>query len=199
MFNKVEFIQSVNKIEDLPKIKRPEVFMLGRSNVGKSSFINNILNRKQVAYVSSRPGKTVSLNYYEIDKQFYIVDAPGYGFAKRSQDLIEKWDKFLIRYFSENETLSLIVHLIDALVGPTELDIESYRFINSFEFPYLCVLTKSDKLNQSESNKSLKIVQETFPELVYNQNLFFYSSVKGTNKNKIQSIIQKSVLNFKKK
>ena len=134
MFETQKFITSVFNVKDLPKDRLPEVVLCGRSNVGKSSFINSIFNRKNLAKISSTPGKTRSINYYEIDSKFYIVDLPGYGYAKISQSERKKWGKLINDFFSVSGFISLTIHILDSRHKPTELDIQLNQMLRSLEF-----------------------------------------------------------------
>jgi GTP-binding protein len=189
MFEKQKFIASVFSATELPKEKLPEVVLCGRSNVGKSSFINSLFNRKNLAKTSSTPGKTRSINYYEIDSKFYVVDLPGYGYAKISQSERIKWGNLINDFFSTSKHIQLTIHLIDSRHKPTELDIELNDMLRTLDIPYIVLLNKSDKLKQSEFSVSKKKVIEVFPELILNENLFYFSSVKGTGNKEIKKLL----------
>ncbi|MBK7632704.1 MAG: YihA family ribosome biogenesis GTP-binding protein [Ignavibacteriales bacterium] len=189
MFENPKFIASAYSVADLPKERFPEVVLCGRSNVGKSSFINSIFNRKNLAKTSSTPGKTRSINYYDIDSKFYIVDLPGYGYAKISQSERKKWGTLVNDFFSSSGFIQLTIHLIDSRHKPTELDIKLNEMIRSLDIPYIVLLNKSDKLKQSEFSKAKKMATEFFPELLLNENLFYFSSVKGTGNKEIKKLL----------
>lgn len=189
MFENPKFIASAYSVTDLPKEKLSEVVLCGRSNVGKSSFINSIFKRKNLAKTSSTPGKTRSINYYDIDSKFYIVDLPGYGYAKISQSERKKWGNLINDFFSKSGHIQLTIHLIDSRHKPTELDIKLNGMLRSLNIPYIVLLNKSDKLKQSEFSKAKKMVIEYFPELLLNENLFYYSSVKGTGNKEIKKLL----------
>jgi GTP-binding protein len=189
MFETQKFIASVFSATELPKEKLPEVVLCGRSNVGKSSFINSLFNRKNLAKTSSTPGKTRSINYYEIDSKFYVVDLPGYGYAKISQSERKKWGNLINDFFSTSKYIQLTIHLIDSRHKPTELDIELNDMLRTLDIPYIVLLNKSDKLKQSEFSISKKKVIEVFPELILNENLFYFSSVKGTGNKEIKKLL----------
>jgi GTP-binding protein len=189
MFENPKFIASAYSVAELPKEKYPEVVLCGRSNVGKSSFINSIFNRKNLAKTSSTPGKTRSINYYNIDSKFYIVDLPGYGYAKISQSERIKWGKLINDFFSSSQHIQLTIHLIDSRHKPTELDIKLNEMLRSLNIPYIVLLNKSDKLKQSELSNAKKIATEIFPELLINENLFYFSSVKGTGNKEIKKLL----------
>jgi len=183
--SKIEFIKSVSVLDQLPKTKLPEVALAGRSNVGKSSFINTLFNRKGLAKTSSTPGKTRTLNYYLVDNKFYIVDLPGFGYAKVSKSERDYWEKVLIKYFQNNENISRVIHFIDSRHKPTQLDIVLNQFLTELDIPYIVLLNKVDKLKQSELAKAKKEIKEFFPELSMGDNLFLFSSVKGTGKKEL--------------
>jgi len=111
--SKIEFVKSVSVLNQLPELELPEIALAGRSNVGKSSFINTIFNRKGLAKISSTPGKTRTLNYYNVENKFYLVDLPGFGYAKVSKTERDSWEKLLIKYFQNNPKISRIIHFID--------------------------------------------------------------------------------------
>jgi GTP-binding protein len=185
MFEKQVFIKSVYNLQDIPKLRLPEVILCGRSNVGKSSFINSLFNRKELAKISSTPGKTRSINYYLIDDKFYIVDLPGYGYAKASFEERNKWGKLVEDFILESGYIKLACHLIDSRHKPTELDIKLNSLLKYRDLPYLVILNKADKLKQSEYKSSKIGVLEIFPELNPGKNLLFYSAVKKTGKKEV--------------
>lgn len=189
MFKEQKFVKSVYSIDDLPKLRLPEIVLCGRSNVGKSSFINSLFNRKDLAKISSTPGKTRSINYYNIDNKIYIVDLPGYGYAKVSLSERKKWAKLIEEFFTKSGYINLVIHIIDSRHKPTELDIQLNTLMKQLNLTYIFLLNKSDKLKQSEFKIALKNIAELFPEAIYNENTFFYSSVKGTGKKEIKSYL----------
>lgn len=189
MFKEQKFIKSVYSIEEIPKLRFPEVVLCGRSNVGKSSFINSLFNRKDLAKISSTPGKTRSINYYQIDNNFYIVDLPGYGYAKVSATERKKWAKLIEDFFTNSKMINLVIHIIDARHKPTELDLKLNQLLKDLNLPYIFLLNKSDKLKQSEFKQSFKNLSEEFPEAKLNENTFFYSAIKGTGKKEIKSYL----------
>lgn len=185
MYDSQIFIKSVYDLAQLPKQKLPEIILCGRSNVGKSSFINTLFNRKDLAKISSTPGKTRSINYYLIDDKFYLVDLPGYGYAKTSLKEREFWGKLLGQFISTSENIQLALHFVDSRHNPSELDIRLNQMLRSSEIPYMILLNKVDKLKQSELAASKKSITEFFPELIWGENLLEFSSVKKIGKKEI--------------
>ena len=139
----------------------PQIAFSGRSNVGKSSLINSLLNRKSLARVSSAPGKTITVNFYSIDNKLFLVDLPGYGYAKRTYEEKERWSKLTDGYFTENKNidrLKLIVQLIDSRTGPTDDDYDMLYYLRESGMPHIIVATKTDKLNATEKAKFKEII-----------------------------------------
>lgn len=189
MFDKQEFIKSVYNLSELPKNNLSEIILCGRSNVGKSSFINSLFNRKNLAKISSTPGKTRSINYYLIDDKFFVVDLPGYGYAKTSQTERKFWAKLIGDFISTSKNISLAFHLIDSRHKPTELDIQLNELLQSTQIPYIVVLTKADKLRQTEFKKSIENLQTTFPNIKNEDGILFYSSVKNTGRKQVLNLL----------
>ncbi|SRR5690606_4205368 len=192
MFEKQEFIKSVYNLNDLPKNNLPEIILCGRSNVGKSSFINSLFNKKNLAKTSSTPGKTRSINYYMIDDKFYIVDLPGYGYAKTSKKEREHWGKLINSFLSTSKNIFIAFHLIDSRHKPTELDIKLNELLRSKGIPYIVLHSKADKLNQAESAAAKKEIISIFPELVPGESLISYSSIKKTGKKEVLGFLASS-------
>lgn len=189
MFEKQQFIKSVYDLKDLPKGEIPEIILCGRSNVGKSSFINSLFNKKDLAKISSTPGKTRSINYYLIDTDFYIVDLPGYGYAKISKTEREFWGKLVTGYIINSPNIQLVFHFIDSRHKPTALDIDFNDFLKNTQIPYIFVLSKTDKLKQSEYAQAGASLKEYFPEISFNDNLIFYSAIKKTGRKEVLKIM----------
>ncbi len=160
LVKKVKFLKSAVKPEDYPPPLYPEIAVVGRSNVGKSSIINAIL-RRNIAKVSSSPGKTRLINFFLVNDNTYFVDLPGYGFAKVSKAEREKWRKMIERYFHSRENLKLVVLLVDSRHKPTQLDIMMKEWLEALGIPFVVVGTKLDKLNQSEKAKAKKVIRKT--------------------------------------
>jgi len=186
MLEQSEFIKSVYDLKELPARKLPEVILCGRSNVGKSSFINSLLGKHGLAKISSTPGKTRSINYYLIDDKFYMVDLPGYGYAKTSQKERLFWGKLLGSFVSKSENIVLAIHIIDCRHKPTDLDIQLNTLLRQSGIPFLIILNKSDKLKQSEFKVSKENTINCIGGLNSPQDIIFYSSVKGKGKKEVQ-------------
>jgi GTP-binding protein len=155
----VEFIKSfVDKTDIL--LDHPQLIILGRSNVGKSSLINALTNRKSIAHVSKTPGKTITFNYYLIDNNYYLVDSPGYGFASRGKDTIESFITMLDGYL-ETKVSSLVIVLVDSLIGPTNKDIRVINEIKKQKLELLVVSTKLDKVNKSKRISQINNISNT--------------------------------------
>ncbi|OQX88868.1 hypothetical protein B6D60_00875 [candidate division KSB1 bacterium 4484_87] len=161
----IEFIGSFTQIKQLPKRRLPEVAFAGRSNVGKSTLINVLANRKNIAKTSSTPGKTRTLNYYLINDNFYFVDLPGYGFAKVSQRERQQWQKLIERYFSSNKYLRGIIQIIDSRHSFTKLDLEMVGWLAHSQLPVLVVATKTDKLPGSKRKLILDKIENEARQL----------------------------------
>lgn len=175
------FIKSVFHIKDLPRKDLPEVVLCGRSNVGKSSFINTVFNRKNLAKISSSPGKTRSLNYYLIEENFFLVDLPGYGYATVSKSEKDKWQKLVDDYFRKRESISLAIHFIDSRHPPAELDLVLNEYLVANEIPFIILLSKIDKLKQSE----IAVAKENVKVLIrkdFENEVFLFSSKSGRGK-----------------
>ena len=189
-FANVNFVKSCPNRKEKPQDVKPEVLVVGKSNVGKSSLINALCDKKRLAFTSSKPGHTRLLNYYDIDKKFYIVDAPGYGYAKGGIDLDRLFAEMMDTYFSNNRELKLVLVLLDARREISNDDQEIIDYIKESGFPYFIVITKIDKVNQKEKaalNKRLK-AQDFAPECV-----FYTSSLDNEGLNLLKKGIEKSL------
>lgn len=156
--NNANISMTVGNARQFPKEPKPQIALSGRSNVGKSSLINTLLNRKSLARVSSAPGKTITINYYGVDNKFYLVDLPGYGYAKRSLDSKKSWSSLTDDYFTKNpssDALKLVIQLIDIRTGPTEDDIMMINFMISRDIPFVIATTKTDKLSKTQLANAL--------------------------------------------
>lgn len=191
-WNKVEFEAAFGTLEQLTESDLPEICFSGRSNVGKSSLINKILNRKSIARVSSTPGKTVTINFYKLD-EFRLVDLPGYGYAKVADRDRERWAELMEGYFRTNRNIKLCLQLIDMRHPATEFDISMLEFLTHFNIPYAVALTKCDKLNKTEFNNRLESLKEELGELGQNITLIPFSALKGTGAEDIRQTIEKAI------
>lgn len=190
MFSNQTFIKSVYSVNDLPKLRLPEVILCGRSNVGKSSFLNSLFNRKNLAKISSTPGKTRSINYYSIEDRFYIVDLPGYGYAKVSLSERKKWGKLVNDFIEKSDNIVLAFHIMDCRHKPSDLDIQLNSLLKFYDIPFVVILNKVDKIKQSDLSTTIKQIKEYFPELIFKNNLLVYSSVKKTGKKEVLRKLQ---------
>ncbi|MEJ2031816.1 MAG: ribosome biogenesis GTP-binding protein YihA/YsxC [Deltaproteobacteria bacterium] len=152
-FHSSRFVKSVHRLDQLPDADRPEIAFAGRSNVGKSSLINRLLNRRGLVKVSARPGKTQSLNYFDIDEAIYLVDLPGYGYAKVPQALQQAWQELVTGYLESRPTLRCVVVIIDLRHPLKSQDRELIGWLRAKEVPYLPVYTKIDKLSRNQQLK----------------------------------------------
>lgn len=179
-----EFIISAVKREQYPIDNRVEVAFVGRSNVGKSSIINALTNRRKLAKVSQTPGKTRLINFFLINNDFYLVDLPGYGYAKVSKKEKESWGKTIETYLSGREELKRVILLVDSRHKPTGDDILMYDWIKHYGYDVIVVATKSDKLSNNELGKSKKIIKETL-NLAEEDKLYYFSSLNKKGKDEL--------------
>lgn len=167
--NNAAFKTSVGAPSAFPRSPQPQIAFSGRSNVGKSSLINTLLGRKSFARVSSAPGKTVTINYFEIDKKLLFVDLPGYGYAKRSKEQTLAFSRLTDAFFTKNpaaDAIKLVLQLVDVRTGPTEDDLMMIRFLIETGFPFIIVLTKADKLSATALKNAVEEMKnEYFAEL----------------------------------
>ncbi|MCH8325887.1 MAG: YihA family ribosome biogenesis GTP-binding protein [Bacteroidetes bacterium] len=190
MFKQLEFLKSAYTAEQLDKSSKPEIIFCGRSNVGKSSLINTLLNRKRFAKTSSTPGKTRSINYYLIDEKYKLVDLPGYGWAKTSIAEREKWAKLVESYLRNSVSVELAFHLIDSRHKPTELDDKLNALLKASSIPYIMILNKIDKLNQSQLALAKKRIVGHYPGLVFGENLLVFSSITKKGRKELMSLLK---------
>ncbi len=171
----------------------PQVAFSGRSNVGKSSLINSILCRKKLARVSSEPGKTITVNYYLVDKKLYLVDLPGYGYARRSKSDIARWSRLTQGYFESNSAIKLVLQLVDSRVGITDDDRVMLEWLSHYSVPYIVVVTKCDKPNKTQLAKSVgRIVND--PSVMPGTQCVLYSSLKGLGREAlIESVVERVI------
>lgn len=195
MFEKAAFEASYGTFSQLPPSNMPEVAFAGRSNVGKSSLLNKLTNRKSLARVSSSPGKTTTINFFGVEN-IKLVDLPGYGYAKVSRAEKLRWSELMEGYFSSNRNIRLVIQLIDMRHPPTENDLSMLSFLVQTGYPFMIVLTKSDKLNKSEREKRLSLIYEELAEAGISDKIKIipFSAIKGEGVEEIKNIIEKAVL-----
>lgn len=176
----------------LPENLLPEIAFAGKSNVGKSSLINGLLNRKSLARTSSAPGKTQTINFYNINKALYFVDLPGYGYAKVSQEIRNKWGKMIERYLHTSKQLRIVFLLVDIRHAPGENDKTMYDWILANGYTPVIIATKLDKIKRSERDKNLKIIKEKL-EVVDGTKIIPFSAVSKQGKEEIWEFIETTI------
>ncbi|WP_044640611.1 ribosome biogenesis GTP-binding protein YihA/YsxC [Risungbinella massiliensis] len=186
---KADFVISAVKPPQFPEDALPELALAGRSNVGKSSLINSLINRKNLARTSSKPGKTQTINFYLINDSFYFADVPGYGYAKVSKTQRAEWGKMMETYFTTRENLKGVVQIIDLRHPPTADDRTMYDFLKHYEIPVLVVATKADKIPKGKWQKHLKVVKEGL-DLDPQDKILYYSSETKENKDQVWKLIR---------
>jgi len=189
-FNKAEFDKAFGISQQLPMSDKPEITFAGRSNVGKSSLLNKLFNRKNLARVSSVPGKTVTINFYNVDNQRF-VDLPGYGYAKISKQERDRFGELMEGYFQSGRKINLVVQLIDMRHKPTADDYSMISFLEQMRIPFIVVLTKADKLKKKEDalKKQSVITELNNPEYP----VIPFSSVTGQGVDEIKKLIEKAL------
>ncbi|MEK3890559.1 ribosome biogenesis GTP-binding protein YihA/YsxC [Bacillus sp. FSL K6-3431] len=188
--NNVELIISAVRPEQYPTEGLPEFALAGRSNVGKSSFINKMINRKSMARTSSKPGKTQTLNYYKIEEALYFVDVPGYGFARVSKSEREAWGKMIETYFTSREELSAALLIVDLRHPPTKDDITMYDFLKYYHIPCIVIATKADKIPRGKRDKHASIIRKNL-DLVKEDEIIVFSSETSEGKDTVWNALKK--------
>lgn len=186
--NNVKFLMSCGVSSQLPASDLPEVVFSGRSNVGKSSLINRITNRKGIARVSATPGKTATINFFSL-KDFMLVDLPGYGYAKVSDSEKERWAELVEGYFADNRRFALVVQICDIRHKPTADDLQMIEFLSANNFPFVVVLTKKDKLNKTELTNQTEYYKELLSQ--YDAKCYTFSALKGDGTDDIRAVIDR--------
>lgn len=190
-YQNVEFLISAASVKDFPKNRLPEIAFAGKSNVGKSSVINRILQRKNFARVGEKPGKTIHVNYFTVDRKCYFVDLPGYGFAKVSQAEKERWGRLMESYFAE-QRIDLGVLIVDYRHAPTNNDITMARWFIDSGCPFVVVANKMDKLKKSELEPNLLTIREDL-ELPEDCPIIPFSAEKGNGRDELIRLIENAV------
>ena len=170
----------------------PQIALSGRSNVGKSSLVNTLLGRKALARVSSAPGKTITVNFYDVDGKLFLVDLPGYGFAKRPPQEKAKWSALTDGYFTKNKNIdrvALVLQLIDLKVGPTADDVMMLRYLSATELPFAVIATKTDKLNKTGRAASLAALAE-HPDIPKGTPILPFSAQTGEGKEELWKLLR---------
>ncbi len=187
----VNLRMSAGEIRQFPSDPIPQIALSGRSNVGKSSLINCLLGRKSLARVSAAPGKTITVNFYELDRKLFLVDLPGYGFAKRSREDQIKWSTLTDGFFTKNpniDRLCAVAQLVDSRVGLTQDDADMVNYLNQAKIPYFVIVTKVDKLNATERKKNLEAIA-SHPALAAGTRVIPFSALKGEGRDEVLRVI----------
>ena len=179
----VKLTISAVRVSQFPTDGREEFLLVGRSNVGKSSFINTLINRKNFARTSAKPGKTQTLNFYLINDFFYLVDAPGYGYAKVNKQLKEKFGLIMESYLESRDNLKMVFMLIDFRHKPTEDDVMMYNYLKHYNIPVSVICTKVDKISKSNHDKQISLITKTLD--VNKEDLILFSSVSKMGRQEV--------------
>lgn len=188
-YNNACFERSFGKFEQLEESTLPEICFCGRSNVGKSSLINKVLGRKSIARVSSKPGKTVTINFYRVDK-IRLVDLPGYGYAKVNDAEKQRWSDLMEGYFKSDRNIKMVFQLIDMRHPATDFDLWMLGFLSEMNLPFTVVLTKSDKLNKTEYNNRLELIKTELKEFIDNTEIIPFTVNNSDGAEALRKIIE---------
>ena len=188
-YNKVEFEAAFGTLKQIPQSDLPEIVFAGRSNVGKSSMLNRLFNRKNLARVSSMPGKTITINFFKVE-DVRIVDLPGYGYAKVAKGEKRRWAEMMEGYFQSPRNIKLVVQLVDMRHKPSEDDYIMMRFLQDAGLPFIVAATKSDKLNKTQYNERKNALREELAEFGDNLTILPFSSEKGEGAEELKKIIE---------
>ena len=191
-YNNAEFEKSFGTAQQLEASDLPEICFCGRSNVGKSSLINRVLGRKSIARVSSKPGKTVTVNFYRVG-DFRLVDLPGYGYAKVPFSEKSRWADLMEGYFQSGRNIKMAFQLIDMRHPATEFDISMLDFMSQMGIPYTVILTKSDKLNKTETQNRLSLIREELGEFANGVQIIPFSAQNNDGVEKLREVIENSL------
>lgn len=192
-YKKAEFITSAPSLVECPEPDLPEICFAGRSNVGKSSLINALVNHNNFARTSNTPGKTRTMNYYRIDEQCYFVDLPGYGFAKVPKEERERWGRDIRDYLVNRSTLRLILHVVDARHKPTELDEDFFYWMGTKQLPFSIFMSKADKLSNNKRIQSERRLERTLEEMNIEVPVICGSAETGRNIREVQKLLNEFV------
>lgn len=191
-YNKVQFEAAFGTLKQIPPSELPEIVFAGRSNVGKSSMLNRLFNRKNLARVSSVPGKTITINFFRVD-DVRIVDLPGYGYAKVAKGEKRRWAEMMEGYFQSGRNIKLVVQLVDMRHKPSEDDYIMMRFLRDTGLPFVVAATKSDKLNKTQYNERKSALNEELAEFGDNLTIIPFSSEKGEGADELKAVIESVV------
>lgn len=189
---KAELIAVTGNKNQYPEDNMPEIAFAGRSNVGKSSLLNLLTNRKKLARVSQNPGKTRTINFYEINDLFRIVDLPGYGYAKVSKAMSASWGKMIEDYFDVREGLIKVVLLVDIRHAPSKQDVQMYDFLKHYGYDGIVVATKADKISRNQYQKNIKLIRQTL-DMDKDDKIIPVSSLKKTGYDELLDEIEKMI------
>ena len=192
-YNKVQFEAAFGTLKQIPESDLPEIVFAGRSNVGKSSMLNRLFNRKNLARVSSVPGKTITINFFKVE-DVRIVDLPGYGYAKVAKGEKRRWAEMMEGYFRSPRNIKLVVQLVDMRHKPSEDDYIMMRFLKDAGLPFIVAATKSDKLNKTQYNERKNALKEELAEFGDNLTILPFSSEKGEGTDELKGLIDKALL-----
>jgi GTP-binding protein len=195
---KAELIVSAETFEQFPKINLPEFAFSGRSNVGKSSLLNSLVLRKELAYTSAKPGKTKQINFYIVENKYIFADLPGFGYATASKEQRERWTLLNTAYLTNRENLVLVVLLVDSRLEPQKLDLAQIELLESNAREYVLVLTKSDKVSKDLLNKRIKQFEFILQYCTSNVEILPYSSVTRQGREQLLALIRKYSQKVKK-
>ena len=188
-YNNAQFEKAFATLSQLDESNLPEFCFSGRSNVGKSSLINKVLGRKSIARVSSKPGKTITINFYKVDN-IRLVDLPGYGYAKVSFAEKERWAELMEGYFGTGRNIKMVFQLIDMRHPATDFDISMLEFLSANNIPYTVILTKADKLNKTETENRMKLIYEELGEYADNTEIIPFSIQNSIGTEKVREILE---------
>ena len=184
------FIKSATRVAELPENHKPQIAFVGRSNVGKSSLLNHLMNQKGLARVSATPGRTQLINVFEVDKKYTLIDLPGYGYAKASGAKRRGFSELIHEYLFQATNLCLVFLIIDARVGPTDLDRDMLTNLESAQIPFQIIVNKVDKLSRSEQSVLQRTLTTDYPSVSF----IYHSSVTGDGKTELLHILSKQTL-----